>query len=327
MSKIAIGLSHGHAPKWLQVITYTLKNTKNDVDADIFIAHTWPEYPSIKAITETDLGEGIHIHNVTIRKQSHATGLDEILDLIADNDEYEYLFTTEDDCMACRNGWLDWYLAFMKDDPEIGMAGFFWSEGTNHYNVNPSATLYRKDMLLKYHKEVRENNEGVFYHPRGNRSDTEAGMDPSIKNVAGVFSETRGIKNPSKVQNDQILRGVPQAAWFEPGAWLYYRSLGEYKNVHVPVDHIYANWQGGRAPEATYYGSKKEPQFVHFWGGTRAWDHLKHPVNDMFVKGCSPQWLDREDAVWKSVVPEHYREKVLEIYKEIGLEGMGYDKG
>ena len=325
MSRVAIAMSHGHAAKWLQVIITSLKSHKNEIEADIYVAATWPGHPSIKALTETELGKNISVMDCVRRKQSHATGLDEILELIWDKD-YEFMFTCETDCMACKDGWLDWYYNFMKDDPLIGMAGFFWKEGTNHYNINPSATLYRIDMLKKYHAEVTANNEGMFWHPRGNRADTDGGMDPTIKVVAGVFSETRGIKNPSPVQEKEILQGVPQAAWFEPGAWLYYRSLGEYKHVAVPVEHIYARWAGGRAPEGTYYGSKANPNFIHFWGGTRAWDHLKHPVSDMFVKGCSPQWLDREHNVWMRVVSSENREIVEEIYQELGLEGIGYDK-
>ena len=325
MSKVAIALSHGHASKWLQVIIHSLRTMENDIDTDIYVAATWPGHPSLKAITETPLGDNVHIHECVRRRQSHATGLDEVLELIAER-EYKYMFCTETDCMAMKPGWLDWFVQQMQSKENCGMAGFFWNEGTNHYNINPSATLYDVEMLLKYNQECRDNNEGIFWHPRGNRMDTDGGMDPNIKEVVGCFAETRGIKDPSPEQRKQIEKGVPQAAWFEPGAWLYYRSLGEYEHVAVPVDHIYQQWAGGRAPEGTYYGGKANCQFVHFWGGTRAWDHLKHPVSDRFVKGCSPQWLDREQQVWCSTVPEEYRMKVVEIYKELGLEGMGYDK-
>jgi hypothetical protein len=325
MSRVAIALSHGHAAKWLQVIVNSLKTMDNDTDADIYVAATWPGHPSIKAITETSLGDNVTLMDCVRRKTSHATGLDEILELIWDKD-YEFMFACETDCLACKPGWLDWYVQFMDGKPNVGMAGFFWQEGTNHYNINPSATLYRIDMLKKYHTEVTDNMEDVFWHPRGNRSGSDPGMDPSIKNVAGVFSETRGIKEPSPQQKAEIEKGVPQAAWFEPGAWLYYRSLGEYEHVKVPVDHIYAKWAGGRAPEGTYYGGKADPQFIHFWGGTRAWDHLKHPVSDRFVKGCSPQWLDRENKIWEQTVPEEHKRVIGTIYSELGLEGMGYDK-
>jgi len=325
MSKVAIGIAHGHAAKWLQTSIYSLQRTKNKTKADIYVAHTWPGYPSIKGITETPLGEGVTVFDCKLRRQSHATGLDEILDLIADRD-YDYFFAMEDDCMAVKDGWLDWYVNFLEADPKIGMAGFFWIEGNNHYNINPSATLYRKDMLLQYHKEVRENNEGMFWHPRGNRSETDGGMDSNIKDVAGVFSETRGLKNPSPQQKEEILKGVPQAAWFEPGAWLYYRSIGDYHSVRVPVEHVYMQYKGGRAPEGTYYGSKAEPCMIHWWGGTRTWDHLKHPVTDRFVGGCSPQWIDREHSIWMQVVPVEYRMKMDEIHKEMGITGMGYDQ-
>lgn len=328
MSRIAIALVHGHAAKWLQVAMYSLQNNPNQIGYDIFVAVTWPDHPSLKAITENDLCKNVTFIPCTIRLHSHATGLDQILDHIADKDEYDYMFAMEDDCRICRPIWLDWYLSFMKDE-SIGMAGFFWHEGANHFNINPSATLYRKSMLLKYHKEARENDEGMFWHPRGNRPDTDGGMDPTIKDVAGVFSETRGIKDPSPQQKDVILKGVPQAAWYEPGAWLYCRSVGEYGGVAVPCDHLYMSYKGKigvhTAPEATYYGGKADPYVTHYWGGTRAWDHLKHPVSDLFVKNCSPLWLDREDVIWRQTVPEHYRGIMDEVYKEMGLEGMGYD--
>lgn len=326
MDKIAIAITHGHAAKWLQVVTNSIKRWKNEIEADLFIACSWPDHASIKAITETKLGDGVHIHNCQRRLHSHATGLDEILEFIADKDEYTHMFTTETDCVAACDNWLDWFYGFMKDDPSIGMAGFFWDEGNNHFNINPSGTLYRKDMLLKYHQEVRDNNEDMFWHPRGNRAGHEDGMDSQIKDVAGIFSETRGIKDPSKEQEEQIMHGVPQAAWFEPGSYLYYRSLGEYGHVKVPCDHIYVQVNGYKTPDGTYYRGKATPALVHYWGGTRAWDHLKHPVNDHFVKSCSPAWLNREHNVWEATVYEGYRAIVPEIYKELQLEGMGYDK-
>ena len=294
---------------------------KNDTEADIYVAATWPGHPSIKALTETPLGDNVTVMDCVRRKQSHATGLDEILELIWDKG-YEYMFCTETDCRAMKPGWLDWYIQQIESKPNVGMAGLFWKEGTNHYNINPSATLYRVDMLKKYHTEVTDNNEGVFWHPRGNKTDTDGGMDSNIKDVAGVFSETRGIKDPTPAQKQQIEQGVPQASWFEPGSWLYYRSIGEYEFVAVPNDHIYQQWGGGRAPEGTYYGSKADPWLIHYWGGTRCYDWLKHPINDRFVLGCVQGWTIRENNVWKATVPEEYQQIVHEIMLEVNAEEM-----
>lgn len=203
----------------------------------------------------------------------------------------------------------------------IGMAGFYWQEGAVHANINPSGTIYRKDMLLKYHKEVRDNDENVFYHPKGNKHGTDGGMDPTIKDVAGVFSETRGLKNPTEQQKEAMLRGAaPHVAWFEPGAYLYVRSIGEYGAIHVPCDHIYTDYGGYRAPEGTYYGGRNDCKFKHLWGGTRARDYLKHPVTDGFIKGCAPHWLKREDNIWKENVPENYHDIVHQIAIESNEE-------
>jgi len=319
--KTAIALVHGHAAKWLQVIIQTLKQFKTDREFDIFVANSWPGHPSIKALTETSLGEGVTVIDCTIRLHSHATGLEQILDYITDKDEYDYMFTGETDCMVCRTGWLDWFHdQIHTSQGRACMAGFFWHEGNNHYNVNSSGTLYRKDMLLKYHKEARNNNEGMFWHPNGNRHDSEEGMDPTIKDLVGCFAETRGIKDPTPIQKEQILAGVPQASWFEPGAWLYYKSLGEYTHVRVPCDHIYKKFGPVTSPEGTYYGGKENPYYIHAWGGTRCYDFLKHPITDGFVSGGAPYWLKREDEIWKNLVPEDIRAIMPSLYEEMEFE-------
>ena len=284
MNKIAIGMTHGHTAKWLQTVIHSIKNNPNEVASDIYVACSWPGHPSIKALTETPLGEGITLIECKRRLHSHATGLEEILEGVWDKN-YSYLFTCETDCRAMRPGWLDWFYNFLKEAPYIGVAGFFWEEGTNHYNINASGTLYRMDMLKQYHTEARNNNEDIFWHPRGNRMGTDAGMDPTIKDVVGCFAETRCIKNPTPAQLEPILKGIPFASWFEPGAWLYARLQGEWGEVRVPCDHIYTHEPGVYTPEATYYGGKENPYFVHYWGGTRAHDWKKHPINDSFVLG------------------------------------------
>ncbi len=326
--KVAICMTNAHCPKWLQIVIHSLKQNPNQVENDIFVACSWPGHNSVRAITETALGEGVTTVDCVRRKHSHATGLDELLEYVAVRG-YTHFFALETDCRAMKPGWLDWFVNFMKSDssthltgidsgfdPKIGIAGFFWHEGDHHYNINPSGTLYRIDMLLKYHREARENKEGMFYHPRGNKADTVPGMDNSIKNVVGVFSETRGIKNPTDVQRDVILKGVPEAAWFEPGQWLYARLQGEWKEVRVPCDHIYMQYPGHTAPEGTYYGSKAWPQLIHYWGGSRAYDWKKHKVDDHFVKSCAPMWIRREDQIWKETVPEEYRSIVAKLNEE-----------
>jgi len=318
MSKVLIVVPNGHIPKYLQACIYTLKKYKNDVETDILIMNTWPGHPSLKAITGTDLGDGVFIEDCTIRMHSHATALDEAIDWAEDKD-YDYLLCVETDAVACQDGWVDWFLSFFTDDG-VGMAGFFWSEGNNHFNINPSVTLYSKKMLLQYHKEVRANDENIFWHPVGNRHGNDAGMDPTIKDVAGAFSETRGIKDPTAEQEKYILAGVPQAAWFEPGAWLYCRSIGEWGGVHVPCDHIYTQYGNHTAPQGTYYGGQGEPYAIHRWGGTRCYDGIKHIVNDNFVSQCAPLWMEREHRIWKEIVPVKYREIIPSVYDEMEFE-------
>jgi hypothetical protein len=320
--KVAVALAHGHVPKYLQLVINSMKQMKNNVEFDIYVAETWPGHPSIKAITENDLGDNVTIIQCQRRKHSHATALEEILEHIWDKD-YKYFFATETDCRAVTDHWLDWFVNMLETNDKAALAGFFWDEGNNHYNINPSATLYRMDMLKQYHTEARNNNSDVFYHPKGNRMGTDAGMDPTIKDVVGCFAETRGIANPTPKQMAVILKGIPQAAWFEPGAWLYARLQGEWDEVRAKCDHVYRQYAGNHtAPEATYYGSKAFPIYIHYWGGTRTYDFLKHPVNDNFVRSCAPEWIQRENKLWREFVPERYHAIVHDIMNELNVEKM-----
>ncbi len=320
--KVAIAMTHGHTAKWLQTVICSLKSFFNVTEFDIYVACSWPGHPSIRALTETPLGDGVTLIDCKRRLHSHATGLEEILEHIWDKG-YEYMFACETDCRAMKDGWLDWFVRFLDGKPSYGIAGFFWHEGTNHFNINPSATLYRMEMLKKYHEEARANNEDIFWHPKGNKLGTDGGMDPTIKDLVGCFAETRGIKNPSPEQLVYINGGIPFASWWEPGAWLFVRSIGEWSHIRVPVDHLYLHTPGQPSvytPEGTYYGGKADPQFIHFWGGTRCYDWKKHPVNDNFVKNGTPWWIKREDTIWRETVPEEYRQIVHQLNMEANVE-------
>lgn len=317
--KVAVAMAHGHATKWLQTIIYSIKNHYTDIDFDIFVAHTWPGHPSIEALTKTDLGNDVHVIDTKRRMQSHAIGLDEILDEI-EFESYDWMLTLDTDSKVASDGWLDWFVSHINSD-KVGMVGFFWHEGNHHYNIHPAGALYRKDMLLKYHHEVRNDNRPTFCHVDGCVLDREFGLDEEIKEVAGVFSETRGIRpdQMSELQEHYIRGGVPAIAAWEPGQYLFVRSVDEFSHRSVPCDHVMMEVNGHNLPEATYFGSRMNPYLIHYWGGTRAWDHLKHPVEDPFVRDLSPFWIDKEDYIWRNTVPERYHGVVHEIYKKLGI--------
>ena len=104
---------------------------------------------------------------------------------------------------------------------------------------------------------------------------------------------------------------------------MFYRMLGdptEYDYVEVPCDHVYQYWTRHHiAPKGTYYGSLDNPFFIHYWGGTRAWDELKHEITDPFVKDCADPWKIREHDVWIATVSVKDRKIMNEIYEEMGI--------
>jgi hypothetical protein len=154
------------------------------------------------------------------------------------------------------------------------------------------------------------------YHRNGDVDISQVQYSP----VLGVFSEVRGIAHPNEQQEKEMELGIPHPGWFEPGAWAYYRSLGDYPNKKLDCDHFYKFWTRKHfAPIGTFYGGVKDPYVIHYWGGTRAWDELKHPIEDPFVKECADPWKEREHKIWLETVSEEDRKIMPEIYEEMGI--------
>ena len=105
----------------------------------------------------------------------------------------------------------------------------------------------------------------TFYHPKGNIVGTQEETGIEVKSHWGVFSETRGIKNPTPFQKEVLVRSVPAAGWFEPGQWLWLRSLDKWKYCAVPTDHIYLNIGQYEAPKGTFYGGEIDPYLDAVW--------------------------------------------------------------
>lgn len=310
MKYATVVIPFGFTPRWGQIVIASLKAHGNAKDFDIILMNNTPERNDIKAISETSLGENVKIHVPEApRCRWHGGALDEAIGMI----NTPYMFATETDVTFERDGWLDWYASFMKDD-YVAMAGWFWSLGENvpdgRKYINSSATLYNADILGLLQEECQANRDIVHVYGPHNQSRYEHQLtaDMVTNHELGPFSESRGFKQaypPHPVEDSKW--------WHEPGSWLYNRCSHQWECVKVPGAMVESGEAHAPPHKYNYYGDSENTAYVlHHWGGTVSHNFDKHLVSVHWEADCIEWWLRREYRIWSEVVPQHIKRETID---------------
>jgi len=309
MSKFAtVVIPFAYTPRWGQIVISSLKKFHNERDFDIVLMNNSPEHSAIQAIAQTRLSEGVNIQIPDKpRMRWHSGALDSAIymGLI----KTPYMFALETDVTVMRDGWLDWYASKLQDE-YTAMVGWYWhdkrfADDYRHY-INPSATLYRTELLNRLWDECTSNKDelisfGMNYEKRQLSEHTiQMIRDEEI----GPFSDSRGFFQVDAPQPR------PDKWYQEPGAWIYGRLVNQYQCIKLPGELIYNNHQ----PEVAcnYYGdSLNDAYVVHHWAGTVSHNYDKHLVTTPWEQQAQAWWLQREFRLWKEWVSEDIREYSL----------------
>lgn len=305
-------------PRWGQIVISSLKAFKNDRGFDIVLMNNSPERNDINAIAQTSLIEGVEIQTPPANQRWHAGSLEYYIPQL----KTPYIFTLESDCTVNRDGWLDWFASFMKDD-YVAMAGWYWMQGQDfdderHY-INSSATLYNSRILKQLNQECLNNPDTTIVY--GIENEKRLLHDTTAKRIQegaiGCFSEFRGFQ--------QIYPVCPKDEkwWHEPGNWLYNRASCQWECIKVPGEIIRNGIPHAPEYKYNYYGNSDEEAYIrHYWAGTVSHNFDKHLVSVPWEADCIEWWLKREYNLWKEVVSEPIRKMSLEnkLIKDINEE-------
>lgn len=300
MKYATVVIPFGYTPRWIQIVLSSLKTFKNDRDFNVIVMNNSPETNHIRAVTETEFGEGIEVVTPPEEMRYHGGALDYGIDLIGT----EYLFALESDCTVDRDGWLDWYAGFMKDR-YVAMAGWFWAASGRNY-INSSVTLYNTDIMKRLLEECRNNTDTVISY--GRHYEQRMNHDHTARLVTerklGPFTDSRGFQHSVE----------PVTKWYhEPGNWVYNRCLCQWECIRVP-GAIVKNTEPNQ-PEYRYnfYGpSDAEAYARHYWGGTVSHNFDKHLIYVQWEANSTKWWLNREYDMWLKYVPERIRRDSIE---------------
>jgi len=330
MKSATVVIPHALTTKFTQIAVASLKEFSNDHDFDIVVVDNSPGNPSIRGISETSLGEGVKVLENKYYP-IHACALDFVL---ADC-ETPYFFATESDAQALKDHWLDRYFEQMRDE-HVAMVGWYWigADKDRDY-IAPCATLYNTKILKRIQAQIHLNDNNIICYGTGlkRRYDLAAQheFEAVVKNrYHGPFSEQRGFQEIWSFRDGKFYQ--------EPGAWCYYRCQIEYECVKVYGVGLYN--ENPHVADGTWYLDtpieegdnkfwiydptekksqdykdfvKKEAYYVHHWGGTVSHNWERFPLIMEWERRALPWWVDREDRIWREVVPESVRRKTLEM--------------
>lgn len=333
MKKLIVAIPHSHTWFWTRTCLASLERNPpkaEHMEVQIVVVDNSPWSPAARGLKT--------IPNYKSNK-FHASALD----CVVESYDFDYLMAFETDVLALRPTWLQWFVDQMR--PSDYAVGHWHHEQF----INPSCTLYRGDVLRDMMRwcrnsapqdELRWGPEFSLTAPLDNNlplSENPAAVLQGMKNwISGPFAEKRGWREGT------VLRETPSGqvkgpGWYEPGQQLHHYAveagftytvcptLTTFRSDHLPLQTLYGSTMPdpGRQLEAVELFGNAET--AHMWGGTRALDILKHPVNCEFVKANTPMWLAREARFFMQTVKNP--DSVLKLIQEFGwhITGQGSD--
>ena len=288
-------------------------------------SHQWSD--SYKNAVEWSMQDDLPFPIEVIPNDRASTWHGTALDCAVEHFDADYFFAMEPDVLILSDDWLSWFIRKMEETVDCFSVGHWHAEGF----VNPSATLYRMDLLKEAFREFRANKDPMMYWgPNFERSENIIAHYDRFLDDVGPFSEKRGWPPGTRLKGPTPSGQLRGPGWYEPAQQLHHWAVEKgFSYVSVPCQHYIHPER--KIPVGTYYrGDTNTRPFkedlpegadflmVHVWGGTRALDILKHPVSDPTVNNNAEFWLRREAALWKKVVPAERKQVTLRLMRESG---------
>ena len=275
-------------------------------------SHQWSD--SYKNAVDLSMQDDLPFPIEVIQNDRASTWHGTALDCAVEHFDAEYLFTMEPDVLILSDDWLTWFIRKMESTTDCFSVGHWHAEGF----INPSATLYRMDLLKEALLEFRANKDPMMYWgPNFERQENIIAHYDRFLDDVGPFSEKRGWPPGTRLKGPSPTGQMRGPGWYEPAQQLHHWAVEKgFSYAPVPCRHDVDPER--QIPVGTFYGEDPDFYCVHVWGGTRSLDILKHPVSDPTVSNNAEFWLRREAALWKKVVPPERQEVTLRLMREGG---------
>ena len=284
MKLVSFIIPHYRTWRWTAICIWHLKQFGIPVDQEIILVDNSPGHPSIQAIAETSLGEGIKIVSGDSGFTSHGMAYD----IGFDYTKGDHIFTCETDSFPFRSGWFDEYV---KLSAEYDLIGPEIPQSSGTY-IHPAGALYSRKLVNAAVAWQRSHTEWTFcpgaaielgtsdkpYHVVAHQDFLDGKeYDPPAVDLwrrAGPWQEMRCFDDDTW-ENYPQRKGIVNLEpisdeWhnkigFEAGQWLaYFAAKIGFKIFKAPVEmHWMSGHEGRQAAYSDVFGG-----FRHEWGGT-----------------------------------------------------------
>lgn len=327
MTKVSILIPHFKTWRWTAACIWHFRTFGAPVDSEIILVNNSPGHPSIKAITETELGEGVKVVSGDPEFPSHGNGYD----LAAKVATGDYFFTAETDSFPTRCGWFDEYVKAAGDGYDL--IGPEIPQSAGRYIHPAGALMSRKvyDAALRWQKghaswffcpgagimmQVSDKGYHVVAHASElSRIISGSALEREVEQWAkvGPYQEMRSFDEDSfdtypqrtGIQNFQPLHGktIYLKIGYEAGQWLsYFAEAYGFRVLRAPVEIEWmAGHEGRQSAGSTVFGG-----FRHVWAGS-----VSNLPNDLAPDVRAHKLAEQER--WFSQLPEKLRNQIHDL--------------
>lgn len=323
--KVSVIIPHYQTWVWTAVCVHAFRKFPVSVEQEIIVVNNSPEHPSIKVLTETELGKGARILCGYPDFYSHGMGYD----VGAASAESDWLFTSETDSFPTRKGWFEPY----KDQAmthDANLIGPEIPQGAGRY-IHPAGALISRKILNAAGQWREQHKEWMFapgaaieaglsdkaYHVVAKESwladkPLSAAVRQQIElwKAAKAWQEMRAFEDDdfaTYMHRTMVHNFTPQPGrdayhkiGYEAGQWLaYFAEAKGWKVVRAPVKLEWMNgFEGQQAARSVVFDG-----FMHVWCGTVS--SLDNNINP-YVRAYK---LEQADEHFNSL-PKQLREKI-----------------
>lgn len=284
MKKVSIIIPHFKTARWSSICLWHLKKFPIPVDHEIILVDNSPGHPSIRAISETSLGDDVKIISGDPEFTSHGMAYD----IGFTRTLSDFIFTCETDSFPFKNGWFDEYLKLSKDYDLIGPE---IPQSSGRY-IHPAGTLISREVVNSALQWQFAHEDWIFcpgaavtlgtsdkpYHVvaheewLGEHEFDDPAMD--LWKRVGPWQEMRCFdddtwedypRRTGIVNLEPVGQPYHNKIGFEAGQWLsYFADKRGFKIFKAPVELLWmAGHEGQQAASSIVMGG-----FTHCWGGT-----------------------------------------------------------
>lgn len=323
MRKVSILIPHFKSFKWIASCIHHFKTYPLSIDHELVICDNSHPHPSIRAISETSLGDNVKIVLGDPTLPSHGQGYSKCWE--AASPDCDWAFTAENDSFPTRHGWFEEYVKAAGNGYDL--IGPYMPMSAGRYIHPAGAVVNRK--VLDAAKQWQDNHKEWWFCPG---AAIKFHLDPQAYHVVAHedlvrsrgFITDQEIINWRKAQQWQEMRSFDEDSFssygsrvgitnwepvqgkyaykkigYEAGQWLSY--FAQSHGFKVLKADLHIEWMKGRegrqAAFSTVFGG-----FTHIWAGSSSIG----PGLDQEVR----DYKNQQASYWMMALPEKLRNEV-----------------